>query len=327
MFNKTDIKNLLSQETINQIREHIIRAENILIISHKNPDGDTIGSALGVLIALEQFGKKASICCCDYPTKNFAYLPRINEYIDDFNPREYDLIFTIDVGANYLLKFNETKPEILSGEYKIINIDHHPSNDYFGTINLVIDNAAATALIIYFLLQQLNVIITKKIATCLLTGIYTDTGSFMHSNTTSEVYKVAGELIGKGADFRTIAKENFQTLPINQMRLWGEILKRTQINDKKIVSSVVTVKDFEKYSAVQSDIAGVIDYMNTLPESKFCILLSEPKKGVIKGSLRTQHNNVDLSKIAGVFGGGGHQKAAGFTMQGTLEPKTIWSIK
>lgn len=327
MQNHTQIKNLLPRAEVEHIREEIERAQNILIISHKNPDGDTLGSTLALLLALEQLGKKATPCCIDKPAACFDYLPRIGEYIYDFESRHYDLIFIVDAGAHYMTKFHETKPDLLSGAYPIINIDHHSSNDYFGTINLVIDRAAAAAHIIYFLFKQIDVKITRDIATCLLTGLYTDTGSFMHSNTTPEIYEIAGKLIERGANFRTIAKANFRTTPINQMKLWGRILEKTEFNDKKITSSGVTQRDFEMCHAGPNELTGVIDFLNTVPEAKFCILLAEHQNGTVKASMRTQNDRINVAKIAELFGGGGHAKAAGFTMPGGITAKTVWQIQ
>ena len=327
MQNHTQIKNLLPRAEIEQIREHIERAQNILLISHKNPDGDTLGSTLALLLALEQFGKKSTPCCVNKPASCFSYLPHIHKYIYDFEPDHYDLIFVIDAGAHYMTKFHETKPDLFGGSYPVINIDHHSSNDYFGTVSLVVHTAAATAHIMYFLFKQIDIKITRDIATCLLTGLYTDTGSFMHSNTTPEIYEIAGKLIERGADFQTIAKANFKTTSINQMKLWGRILEKTEINDKKITSSGVTRQDFEICHADPGELAGVIDYLNTVPEAKLCILLAEHQNGTVKGSMRTQNDNINLAKIAELFGGGGHAKAAGFTMQGNLTSKTAWRIQ
>ena len=137
---------------------------------------------------------------------------------------------------------------------------------------------------------------------------------------------MAGQLQSRGADFKTIVNKLFHTTPINQMKLWGRILNRARINKKNVVSSAVTKSDLQELGLTPKDISGVIDYLNSVPDSKFCVLLSEDLQGNVKGSLRTQRDDVDLSELTASFGGGGHKKAAGFTMPGTLEQETVWKI-
>lgn len=308
-------------------RKLIRDAEKILIISHRSPDADTIGSNCALRLALAQIGKKSYSACADPIPRDCDFLAGSDNYLQKIVPEEYDLIIAVDVGAHYLLKYQEELPQLLDKEKtKMINIDHHASNDFFGIVNIVLEDAAATALIMYYLLPEWGMVIDKQIATCLLAGLYFDTGSFMHSNTTSEVYEVAGQLQSRGAEFKRIVKKLFHTTPINQMKLWGRIMNRARMNKKNIVSSAVTQKDLDELGVSPKDVGGVIDYLNAVPDSKFCILLSEDKSGNVKASLRTQRDDVDLSELTSSFGGGGHKKAAGFTMPGKIEQETTWKI-
>lgn len=305
----------------------IKEAKKILIISHRNPDADTIGTNSALKLALEQIGKIVVSACADPLPEGCDFIPGYNSYVQKIVPEDYDLIFSVDVGAHYLLKYQDEFPQLLDKEKtKLINIDHHASNDNFGIVNIVDENAAATALIMFYFLQELGFRIDKEIATCLLAGLYFDTGSFMHSNTTAEVYDVAGQLQSCGADFKRIVKKLFHTTPINQMKLWGRIMNRARMNKKNIVSSAVTRKDLDELGVSPKDVSGVIDYLNAVPDSKFCILLSEDKLGNVKASLRTQRDDVDLAELTSSFGGGGHKKAAGFTMPGKIEQETTWKI-
>lgn len=316
-----------NETDLQKVKNLLLNASNILVVSHRNPDGDTIGCALALKIALEtQWHRSIELACADPIPDSFDYLPEIDSFVPDFNLEEYDLVIAVDVGAHYLLKFDETKPDLLKKDKPFINIDHHPSNDNFGTLNIVDADSASTSIIIFYLLEYLELQITPQIATCLLTGIYYDTGSFMHSNTTKEVYQVSSELIRRGADFRKIVKNLFHTTPVNQMHLWGKVLDRARINEESAIVSVVTEKDMKDCNATSEDLTGVIDYLNSVPETKFCMLLSEDMKGHVKGSFRTQNDRIDLSEIAAVFGGGGHKKAAGFSMPGKLQEKTTWDI-
>ncbi|MBI2464029.1 bifunctional oligoribonuclease/PAP phosphatase NrnA [Candidatus Peregrinibacteria bacterium] len=309
------------------IQKALEKSENILIITHKKPDGDALGSSCGFHHALRLIGKKNTMACIDTAPEYLKFLPGIDELQNDFNLEEYDVVVTLDCGAFYMSKFHEKHENLFSHEKRtVINIDHHPSNDFFGNINLVDTHAASTSIIIYKLLQFFQIPLNRDIASCLLTGIYTDTGSFMHSNTTSEVYKIAADLIKHGGKFRQIAKNCFCTTPITTMKLWGKILNNIKINEDGIIMSVATQEDMKETHATQEDISGVIDLLNSISDAKMSVLLAEDDHGNVKGSFRTQKEDVDLSKIAGVFGGGGHKKAAGFMIPGRLEKEVRWKI-
>jgi phosphoesterase RecJ-like protein len=223
-------------------------------------------------------------------------------------------------------KFHETHPEILSETTKSINIDHHESNDYFATVNIVEPKAASTTQILYSLYQKWGFEIDEKIATCLMTGLYFDTGSFRHNNTTPEVMKISSDLLKLGANIKAISKNLFKTNSINKLKLWGRTLSNIRRNQRNIITSAITKEDYEICKTESKDLEGVVDYLNAVPDSKFCILLSEDQKGGVKASLRTQSEKLDLSKIAEVFGGGGHKMASGFRIEGKIKEEKHWII-
>ena len=148
----------------------------------------------------------------------------------------------------------------------------------------------------------------------------------MHSNTTSEVYRVAGKLMARGADLRRISKELFHTTSVNKLRLWGRILEKAYTNEDGVTVSAVGRLDYEASGTSSKDTGGAIDYLNAVPGSKYCVLLSENENGVVKGSLRTQREDVNLSDVASKWGGGGHPKASGFGVEGVLKPVMTWKI-
>ncbi len=314
-------------DLLNEVRDLLENSKNIVIISHKSPDADTIGANLALRHTLTAMGKSVTSACVDPPPDYARVLKGSFEFVNDFNVNDFDLIIVVDCGAHYLMQFHETKPELLQEKVPLINIDHHPSNDFFGTHNIVHNKAAAASCIIYHLLQHWNYPITHDIANCLLMGIYYDTGSFMHSNTSPIVLQTAAALMKSGAQIRPLVKNMFQTTSTGQLKLWGRVMKRARLTSRNAVVSAVTSQDFKECDALPDDLSGVIDYLNSVPGSKFSILLSENIPGEIKGSLRTQNEDVDLSKIAGLFGGGGHRKAAGFTVPGKLEPEVTWKIR
>ncbi|MFA6992406.1 MAG: bifunctional oligoribonuclease/PAP phosphatase NrnA, partial [Candidatus Gracilibacteria bacterium] len=298
----------------------LIEAERVCIISHRSPDADAIASNLALRFCLEKYGKNVISACVDPVGPECLFMKDSDKFVTDFNYEDFDVIVSVDCGALKLVKFPEIKPEILSGTKPFINFDHHESNDFYGTINPVDADACATAFIIFQFLNFCEIPISIDIATCLLAGIYFDTGSLMHSNTTPDVYYVAGRLVALGADLKLISKNLFHTTPVNKLRLWGRILERTYVNEDGVTISAVGSADYEQVGASSKDTGGVIDFLNAVPGSKYCVLLSEDEKGFVKGSLRTQRDDVNLSEVASQWGGGGHPKASGFGISGHLKP-------
>lgn len=302
-------------------------AVRVLIISHKNPDADTIGANLALREALENHGKTVSSACVHPVPDNCLFLKKADSFVLDFNVEDFDLIIAVDCGGHKLLAFQQDKPELLDrNRVKLLNIDHHPSNDYFGSINLVMPDAAATCFILFFFFSYLGWDITQSMATALMTGLYYDTGSFMHSNTSATVLRVGARLKALGADQEQLVKEQFHSMSIPKLRLWGRALESADYNENRAVVAVVTEKDFYDSDANYDDISGLVYYLNHVSNAKFCVLLTEDQKGNIKGSMRSQNEAIDLTKIAGLLGGGGHAAAAGFTVPGHLEEKRSWTV-
>lgn len=309
----------ISESELLETKKLLGAAKKIIIISHRGPDGDTVGANLALRRALKtQWNKEVISACVDAPPKNCDFLPEVDEYVRDFDQSWADLIIVVDAGASYMTKFHESKPALFSGKPHVINIDHHASNDRYGQTNLVEDSAASTTQIIYRILNFCGLKIDRHIATCLLNGLYYDTGSFMHSNTTPGTLEIANALLWKGADFKTIARKQFHTMPVNQLRLYGKVFEKIHVNSKRMSIAALTAEDFDQTNSSPEDATGAIDYLNSVADSDFCCFLYENRKGILKGSFRSRNSNVDLSEVAGVFGGGGHKKAAGFAMPGRL---------
>jgi bifunctional oligoribonuclease and PAP phosphatase NrnA len=297
----------------------------ILVISHRKPDADTLGSAIALRLYLETLGKQVTLACIDKPSKDFSFLPLIDEYVKEFDLDDFDLIIIVDAGASYLTDFH-LKYSNLFESLPIINIDHHASNDNFGLINIVDPLAPSATVIVYRMLKNLEVDIDSNIATCLLAGIYGDTGGFMHSNTTKEVYEISASLMQNGADVKAISTSLFASKSVRALRLWGKVLEGAQITDDNVVMSVLKDEDFEAVGSDPNYLTGVVDYLNMVPDTKFAVLLNEDRQGNVKGSFRTRNDDIDLSKVAAVFGGGGHPKASGFKLPGKLLGELKYTI-
>lgn len=315
----------LNPQELEKIDALIQRSNRILIIPHKSPDGDTIGSALALYQVLFQMGKAPEIICTDEAPEEFKFLPNIEKFKAASPQLNYDAYFILDAGANYMTGIHESHSALFSKGLEVVNIDHHPSNDSFGKYNLVATEAPSATAILYEMFTALNYPIDRHTATCLLTGVYTDTGSFMHSNTSSEILRIGSQLLAKGANLRNISKEIFNTTKISTMRLWGRVLKNIHQNGEKVTMSVVREKDFVDTGADYSEMTGVVDYVNSVPGAKYSVILTE-KEGKVKGSLRTLCEEVDVAEIASGYGGGGHTKAAGFTIPGQLQKETRWKV-
>jgi bifunctional oligoribonuclease and PAP phosphatase NrnA len=309
-----------------ELKQLINNSKNILVISHKKPDGDTIGANCGMSLALKNLGKEVQSCCIDKIPEKLQFLPYTKYFKTDISFQNVDLIIAIDCGAFYMSGYHEKIPDIWNKGMPVVNIDHHPSNDSFGKINIIENKSASTTIIIYKIFTALNIKITPEMATSLLTGIYTDTGSFMHSNTNKEVYEIASDLIKMGGNFNLIIKSIFKNTSISTLKLWGKALLNAKLNEEGVIMTALTNEDFIECESNPEELSGVIDLINSVPNTKFSVLLNEDKRGNVKGSFRTNRETVNVSEIAQIFGGGGHKKAAGFTIPGKLEKEVRWKI-
>lgn len=205
-------------------------------------------------------------------------------------------------------------------ETPVINIDHHAGNDFFGKINWVDLTATSTAEILVSLMESLareNPLIDEDIATALLTGIITDTGSFQNANTTPKSLTVAAQLVAAGGRQQEIIRHIFKTKPLSTLKLWGRILESVRLDGEgRFIWAKISKDDFAATGAQESETSGVIDeLLKSAPDIDFVLLLSE-KAGELDGSLRSVAPGVDVSNLARLFGGGGHEAAAGFQISG-----------
>lgn len=310
------IKNLFSEKNV------------FLIISHRAPDADAIGANLALRRVLKKMGKTVYSACVDPIPETSLFLEDADRYISDIEPiiPQIEAIISVDCGARGLVVYIDKYPALFSGQIPYLNIDHHASNDDFGTINLVDAKSCSTVFIIFHLFRALGIELDSKIASCLMHGLYFDTGSFMHPNTDAAVFEMAAELASKGANYKRSARELFHTTPVNYLKLWGRAMERLKMNREHVTISHLTKADFKECGADREALSGIMNYINSVPGTKFSLLLAEDEKGNVKGSTRTQRQDVDLSEYCSQFGGGGHKMAAGFTIPGKLEEETTYRV-
>lgn len=297
--------------TIAEVKKFILDSKKIGITYHVSPDGDAVGSALALYQGLSKLGKDVYFISKDEISEYLKYLPaseKINTEI--MEPLQgTDLVIGVDCGNLERLSANL---EYYRG--KILNIDHHISNDYYGDVNYVDTSAAATAEIIYGLLNELKIDLDINIGTCLFTSLVTDTGGFRHSNVTERTLSIAAKLRALGVNNTYIYTQLFDNKDFEELKAMGlTISKMELIFDGKLALMVIDSKDGDV-----GDSSEVIGYGLKVKGVEVALLIRENEKGV-KVSLRSK-NNVDVRKIAEALGGGGHIKAAGITFKDlTLE--------
>ena len=317
----------LTQQDAQRALDTLKNARRILCICHRSPDGDALGSVLGMGQLLEQAfpDKQIGYHCIDPVPEMFTFLPGAMRIQPVPQPQLGDSAVFVDCAEKKLTEVHETHPQLFDGTYPTVMIDHHPDNPKFGTVNLLVPEAASTCEIIVDIAKHLNWTIKPDTATCLLTGIYTDTGGLLHSNTNAQVYRAVAQLLRSGARQQLIVSAVFRTAKLSTLKLWGRVLEKISTTEEGGVVSAVTEGDFRATGADYSELAGAIDYVNAVPGMRFSMVLSE-RNGKVKGSLRTLRDDVDVAAMAGKFHGGGHKKAAGFALEGKLKPEMRWKV-
>ena len=305
---------------INRAFYLIKKSKNILLTAHRKPDSDTIGSVLALNDILKKLKKNIFCYCQDNIPERFNFMVGSDDIITGnkilLKISNIDLIITLDSGSIDMAGINNLP---FKREIPIINIDHHQDSTYFGKINIVKGNTSSTAEIIYDILDKVGLPINKEVATCLLTGIFGDTDSFKNPNTTDRTLIITSRLLAAGARLKQITRFTLQDKSLPTLKLWGKIIARIKRHDDlNMISTVITCEDLKKTGASYDDLEGISNFLNSIPDARASLVLTE-REGEIKGSLRTLKKDVDVSKIAHLFGGGGHKRAAGFTISGRLE--------
>lgn len=296
--------------SLHEISKTLKENNNFYILTHKSPDGDTLGSAFALCFALQKLKKNAKVLCSDEIPKKYDFLfENIKE--QNFEP---NYIISVDVSDTALLG------EKLSCYADKIDlcIDHHLSNNHFSKIEYVESTPAATAEIIYEIIKNLEVGVNADIANCIYTGISTDTGCFRHANTTARSYRIAADMIDCGAnafqinkimfDTKSMAKLNLEKTAIESMEFFCQNKCAViSIAHDKIINIGILDSDFDGISSIPRQIEGIL----------VGVLIKEKEPGIFKISVRTDES-VDASKICEKFNGGGHKCAAGCTILGNF---------
>jgi phosphoesterase RecJ-like protein len=291
----------------------IRQAQDILVICHVMPDGDAIGSLLGLAWALHKLGKEHTLACADPAPDSFAYLPG-SEAIVAHPEGNYDLVISLD--CSDLKRLGDAYDQDSLRGVPIINIDHHVTNVGFGSVNWVDPNSAATAQMVLTLIERLGVPLDPTIATCLLNGIVTDTRGFRTPNTTSAVMEAATKLMMAGASISEITEQVFNRRPLAVVRLWGQALSAVQLDGRIIWTEISQAMKRECGLGSDSD-DGLVSFLSSACEADVGVVFTEKYDGTIDVSIRSMPG-IDISSVAMRLGGGGHPQAAGCNLNSSL---------
>ncbi|HEX2706750.1 MAG TPA: bifunctional oligoribonuclease/PAP phosphatase NrnA [Solirubrobacterales bacterium] len=301
---------------IERVSAELLSRDRFLLTAHEGPDGDALGSLLGMHQLLTQLGKDSVmfLAAKEFPLPiEYRFLPLeevFHEPPADISDR---VVIFLDCG-----NIDRMPVDFLTaGDNDVINIDHHHDNTCFGDINLVDVGASCTAEIVYDLALLMGARITSEMASVLYVGLITDTGKFMYENTNAHTHRVAAELIDAGVDVDDTYRRLYEHVPLEKLRLVARALEAIQRHcDGRLVVSYITSADYEATGASEEMTEGVIDHLRSIDDTKLAAVvrdLGNRGRAARKVSLRSSEGDVDVSAIARKHGGGGHKRAAGFS--------------
>jgi bifunctional oligoribonuclease and PAP phosphatase NrnA len=299
--------------------ERIRNARRVLAVGHENPDADTLGATLAVVRLVETLGGAADPVTSDPPARLYDYLPDIGRVRTDPNPdADYDLLVISDCGSLERVGEVGGRHADLFASLPRVVIDHHASNDGVGEADWIDPAAAATCEMVALLALRLGVPLDADggaLATALMGGIVMDTATFAHPNATARTLSVAAALVEAGAPLSDISRRIYRSKPDAQLRLFGRVLDRLETaDDGRIIWSTLTDADLTATGSLLPYSEGIIDLLAQAEEAEVAILFKEDPRGT-RLSVRTRPGGVDATVLTGRFGGGGHARAAGATIE------------
>jgi phosphoesterase RecJ-like protein len=309
------------QAVADALRSH----DRFLLVTHENPDGDALGSLLATKLALDQLGKDSVMYLYgDAPLpREYAFMPLdglVREPPADADER---VLVALDCA-------NESRigPEatVLDQAPLVLDIDHHHDNSRFGDVNLVVGDASSTGEVLRDVFSELGVELTPEIAEALYIAVVTDTGRFQYSNTTPKALRLAADLVEAGADVHEVFQSVYESVEFAKLKLLGRALERAQVLEGgRLVVSYLLRSDFSDLNVAEAYSEGIIDYLRAVEGAEMAALIREPPRRdgpPRRISLRSSNDELDVSAIARLSGGGGHRQAAGFSSDASVEEIT-----
>lgn len=293
-------------------------ARQVVVLTHRNPDGDAIGSATALAAGLRVLGAQAQVVCPDPLAPNLLTIPDAGAVVADLHDHEHALLVSVDVSDQKLLAPLPAADPAFFAARPSVNIDHHVSNLRFARQNYVDPTAASAAEIIYQLLRRLDVPIDARLATQLLYGFVNDTHSFQNSNTTPRTLHMTAELVEAGADLSTITFNLLLARSPAAAQLWAQALPTLAFADSgRVATMVVSLDALAAAGAALSDADGLVEFLRAIRDVDLGVLYKQVQADLFRLSMRTTER-VDATRIACAFGGGGHRRAAGCDVRGAL---------
>jgi len=295
--------------------------DHFLVVSHIHPDGDAAGSTYAVAWMLTALGKQYTLINEGNMPEKFRYMGAGQQTVVDYEASagsmEASFTRVICVDCADFSRMGSVS-QLLSADVKLLNIDHHATNDRFGSCNLVVDTAAATVEVLYDLCMTMNIPFSHELNVCLYSGLLTDTGGFRYSNTSPKVMRIAADMLERGVKGHELAEHLLEKLSYPQIALIKSSLSSLKFaHGNQVAWLSVTLDELEQSGASNEDLDGLVNYPRSVEGVEVGILFKE-RKDMVKVSLRS-NGKVDVAQVAKAFGGGGHVRAAGCAVEGTLD--------
>ena len=312
---------------IKKIVHQIKTSEKILLVSHTDPDGDAVGALLAMGLAIESLGKKIVLFNESIIPAVYRFLPGMGRIVSESGDlSQYDVTIALDCST--LDRVGTLEAELKTFP-NIINIDHHPTNTQFGHLNFICPDACATAEIVYALIKQMGVCITKPVAVAIYTGILTDTGSFRFANTNENAFSICKEMVKYGVEPSFVAQHVYGPFSLDRLKLLNRALDSLEISKNGKLSIMALSQDmYNQTHTKPEDTDGFLNYARNIQDIKVAALIQEQREdgaGTKTGKQKPYHvslrsnGTVDVGEIALSYGGGGHHGAAGFTITSSLK--------
>lgn len=294
-------------------------SKNILLISHINPDGDTLGSICAMYgVIKDNFHKECEMLCVSKIPKIYEYLPNVSKIkkLEDFDTsREFDLVINVDIAA--IDRAGDAKILFDKAKFRV-NLDHHKTNRGYADLNIINPDASSTGELLCELFQELGWKISLDTAKCLYTAILTDTGSFKYDNTTASALKAASQMVSIGVRPSEIYKKVYESSSKNHVLFQAHCISKAEfLSEDKIVYTTVYKKDIEKFNAPEDCTEGLCEKLRAIVTTEAAFIVKEINPSLHKISMRSK--NIDVAEICEVFGGGGHTLAAGCVIKGSMK--------
>jgi len=302
---------------LNRIISTLKESDNVVILPHISADGDAIGSCLALSAALNKLGKKTKVLLEEEAPYIYTFMPGIEAAeVYTTSTTRFDAAVALDTGDLGRLGFRKS---VFESARITINIDHHNLNSEFGFYNYVDSKASAVGEIIYQLIKLMGLELDKEISTCLYVAIATDTGGFRFSNTTSLTHSIAADLINNGVSVAEVSLNVFDSTSLEKVKLTAAAIDSMELFEKgKVAFMSVSDEIIKQNGAKDEDCDGIINTARSIRNVEVAAMLRQWRNGEIKVNLRS-NSYVDVSAIASLYSGGGHKKAAGYIVKGSME--------